>query len=313
MMGRGSGVGRGEGGGAGFGRAMRAERQPTLPPERRNRTARRIVAFFAPYRTQVVVVLVAILTTSFLGLINPILLKLLIDDVITGRRFDRLNLYVGLMIVIPIISGLIGVGQSYAELEAAAGAAAIHERIGAAGGLRHHGRRARLQALGGREAADRDRAGPAQGSAGPGPRRGDVGPRHGLGAADPGRARAAHGGPDHDRDRAPASRRSSAPTRSWCTSAAGSWSAAPTTSSWRRAASTPVSTSSSSWRPRSRPRSRPDARALGLGAVAGGASERRDRGRRAGTAGVGRRGRRQGAATRCAPRAPSHLPARRTV
>jgi ABC-type multidrug transport system fused ATPase/permease subunit len=129
MMGRGSGVGRGGGGGAGFGRAMRAERQPTLPPERRNRTARRIVAFFAPYRTQVVVVLVAILTTSFLGLINPILLKLLIDDVITGRRFDRLNLYVGLMIVIPIISGLIGVGQSYAELEAAAGAAAIHERI----------------------------------------------------------------------------------------------------------------------------------------------------------------------------------------
>src|ERR1035437_3496844 len=117
MIGRGAGMGRGGGGGggggAGFGRAIRAERQPTLPPERRNRTARRIVAFFAPYRAQVVVVLVAILTTSFLGLINPILLKLLIDDVITGRRFDRLDLYVGLMIVIPIISGLIGVGQSY--------------------------------------------------------------------------------------------------------------------------------------------------------------------------------------------------------
>ena len=117
MMGRGSGMGRGGGGaggaGAGFGRAMRADHQPSLPPERRNRTARRIVAFFRPYRAQVVVVLVAILTTSFLGLINPILLKLLIDEVITGRNFDRLNLYVGLMIVIPIGSGLIGVGQSY--------------------------------------------------------------------------------------------------------------------------------------------------------------------------------------------------------
>ncbi len=116
MMGRGSGMGRGGagmGGGVGFGRAMRAERQPSLPPERRRRTARRIVAFFGPYRAQVVVVLVAILTTSFLGLINPILLKLLIDEVITGRNFDRLNLYVGLMIVIPIGSGLIGVGQSY--------------------------------------------------------------------------------------------------------------------------------------------------------------------------------------------------------
>jgi hypothetical protein len=115
MIGRGAGMGRGGGGGggAGFGRAIRAERQPTLPPERRNRTARRIVAFFAPYRLQVGVVLVAILTTSFLGLINPILLKLLIDEVITGRNFTRLDLYIGLMIVIPIVSGLIGVGQSY--------------------------------------------------------------------------------------------------------------------------------------------------------------------------------------------------------
>ena len=116
MMGRGAGVGRGGAGigtGAGFRRSMRAEPQPALSPERRNRTARRIVAFFAPYRAQVVIVLVAILTTSFLGLVNPILLKLLIDEVITGRKFDRLNLYVGLMIVIPIVSGLIGVGQSY--------------------------------------------------------------------------------------------------------------------------------------------------------------------------------------------------------
>ncbi len=109
MTGRGGGMG----GTAGFRRSMRAEPGPVVSPERRNRTARRIAAFFGPYRVQVVVVLVAILTTSFLGLINPILLKLLIDEVITGRKFDRLNLYVGLMIVIPIVSGLIGVGQSY--------------------------------------------------------------------------------------------------------------------------------------------------------------------------------------------------------
>ena len=115
MMGRGSGMGRASGtaAGSGFRRAMRAERQPSLPPEVRRRTVRRIVAFFGPYRVQVVVVLVAILATSLLGLINPILLKLLIDEVVTGRKFDRLNVYVGLMIVIPIGSGLIGVGQSY--------------------------------------------------------------------------------------------------------------------------------------------------------------------------------------------------------
>jgi ATP-binding cassette, subfamily B, bacterial len=62
---------------------------------------------------QVVVVLAAILSTSLIGLINPLLLGLLIDQVIVGQQYQNLNLYVGLMIVLPIITGLIGVGQSY--------------------------------------------------------------------------------------------------------------------------------------------------------------------------------------------------------
>ena len=57
---------------------------------------------------------------------------------------------------------------------------------GAARGLRHDRRRARLQAVGRREAAHRDRPGPAQGPAHPHPRRGDLGARHRLGAAHPG-------------------------------------------------------------------------------------------------------------------------------
>lgn len=84
-----------------------------VPKERRARTARRILAFFGPYRGQVLVVLAAILATSLIGLVNPYLLKLLIDDVIVGHRFELLNLYVGLMIVLPVGTGLIGVGQSY--------------------------------------------------------------------------------------------------------------------------------------------------------------------------------------------------------
>src|SRR5215218_1552211 len=84
-----------------------------VPPERRARTVRRIVAFFEPYWFQVLVVLVAILSTSLIGLVNPYLLKLLIDNVIVGGQYQDLNLYVGLMIVLPIITGLIGVGQSY--------------------------------------------------------------------------------------------------------------------------------------------------------------------------------------------------------
>ena len=85
----------------------------SVPPERRGRTLRRIVAFFRPYRGRVAIVVVAILATSLLGLINPILLKLLIDDALPNKDFGRLNLYVGLMIALPILTGLIGIGQSY--------------------------------------------------------------------------------------------------------------------------------------------------------------------------------------------------------
>ncbi len=84
-----------------------------LPPERRRRTVARIVDFFRPYRLQVGVVVVAILVTSLLGLVNPIMLKLLTDEVIIGREYQNLYLYVGLMIVVPIFSGLVGVGQTY--------------------------------------------------------------------------------------------------------------------------------------------------------------------------------------------------------
>ncbi|HEU4919928.1 MAG TPA: ABC transporter ATP-binding protein [Candidatus Limnocylindrales bacterium] len=121
MSGRGGGFGRvgAASGGASSGRGGRmggfGATGPVdpVPPERRGRTIRRIVGFFKPYKAQVAVVLVAILLTSFIGLVNPILLKLLIDEAIPKLDFGLLNLFVGLMIVLPIVSGIIGVGQSY--------------------------------------------------------------------------------------------------------------------------------------------------------------------------------------------------------
>jgi ATP-binding cassette subfamily B protein len=77
------------------------------------RTATRIARFFVPYKSEVLVVFGAILLTSGLGVINPILLKLLIDNAIGHLDFGLLNLFVGLMIVIPIVSSLIGIGQTY--------------------------------------------------------------------------------------------------------------------------------------------------------------------------------------------------------
>ena len=108
-------TGRGAGGARRLARAPLggAELPPSLPPERRRRTIIRIAAFFRPYRLQVAVVFGAILVTSLLGLVNPIMLKLLTDQVIIGQDYTHLLLFVGLMIVTPIISGLIGVGQTY--------------------------------------------------------------------------------------------------------------------------------------------------------------------------------------------------------
>jgi len=115
--GRGGGGGSVGGGGrrgfGGGGNADAAADYKAIPKERRARTLRRIVAFFEPYWIQVVIVLAAILATSLIGLINPLLLGLLIDQVIVGGDYQNLNLYVGLMIILPIITGLIGVGQSY--------------------------------------------------------------------------------------------------------------------------------------------------------------------------------------------------------
>ena len=111
------GVGRGgAGGGRGRGGIFSGGATPDfqpVPPERRGRTIRRILVFFTPYRPQIAVVLVAILTTSFIGLANPYLLKLLIDEAIPRRDWGLLNLYVGLMVALPIVTGLIGVGQAY--------------------------------------------------------------------------------------------------------------------------------------------------------------------------------------------------------
>jgi ATP-binding cassette subfamily B protein len=82
-------------------------------------TVRRVVATFRPYRRRVGVVAVAIIVTSALGIVNPLLIKRVFD---TGLNCtteachpDLPVLYrlVALMIAIPIITSAIGVGQTY--------------------------------------------------------------------------------------------------------------------------------------------------------------------------------------------------------
>src|SRR5215216_8010429 len=102
------------GGGGGGGRLMQTA--PLPESERRpvtTKTVRRILRFFRPYWLRVALSVVAIIAVAVIGLVNPFLLKLIIDEAIPDRDLDRLYLYVGLMIALPIITGLIGVGQTY--------------------------------------------------------------------------------------------------------------------------------------------------------------------------------------------------------
>ena len=75
--------------------------------------ARRIARLFRPYLWRVGGAIAAILVTAGLGVVNPYLLQVVIDDAIPDRDLELLYVLVGLMIVLPIISGLVGVGQSY--------------------------------------------------------------------------------------------------------------------------------------------------------------------------------------------------------
>jgi ATP-binding cassette subfamily B protein len=101
--------------GGGGGRGM-MRGAPLTEADRRpisQATVRRVLGFFRPYRLRVAITILAIIVVAVIGLVNPFLLKLIIDEAIPNRDLDRLYLYVGLMVALPILTGLIGVGQTY--------------------------------------------------------------------------------------------------------------------------------------------------------------------------------------------------------
>jgi ATP-binding cassette subfamily B protein len=90
----------------------------------RRATVRRVVETFKPYRRQVTVVGLAIVVTSGLGVVNPLLIKWIFDNALFGNKqgvcdggscpqLHALYVGVGFMIVIPIVTSIIGIGQTY--------------------------------------------------------------------------------------------------------------------------------------------------------------------------------------------------------
>ncbi|MCC6618728.1 MAG: ABC transporter ATP-binding protein [Chloroflexi bacterium] len=76
-------------------------------------TLRRIAGFFRPYRPRLALIAALILVTVSIGVVNPILLKLIIDNLTGPQDLGLLYLQGGLMIVFPIVTSALGVWQSY--------------------------------------------------------------------------------------------------------------------------------------------------------------------------------------------------------
>ena len=98
-----------------------------LEAERRTvdrETVRRVIRTFDPYRPKVALVAVAIVITSGLGVVNPLLIKWIFDRGLFGDppgscsggpcpQLQIVYLGVALMVGIPVVSGIIGIGQTY--------------------------------------------------------------------------------------------------------------------------------------------------------------------------------------------------------
>jgi ATP-binding cassette subfamily B protein len=74
---------------------------------------RRVLGYARPYWLQLLLMLVFIVASSLVGLIPPLLYRDLIDNVLPNRNFSRLNLLALGLISIPIVNGLLGVGERY--------------------------------------------------------------------------------------------------------------------------------------------------------------------------------------------------------
>ncbi len=74
---------------------------------------RRVFGYFKPYRKASIVILLCIAVSTLLGLIAPQLVRLLIDKAIPGKDQGLLTKLVLGLVLLPIVTGLIGVLQNY--------------------------------------------------------------------------------------------------------------------------------------------------------------------------------------------------------
>src|SRR3989454_1795587 len=112
-----------------MGRHFRMYGAPTRLEDKRpitRSTVKRVVKIFRPYRGKVSVVGLAIVITAGLGVVNPILIVKVFNNALFGSKLGSndcagspcpnlplLYVYVAVMIAVPIVTSVIGIGQTY--------------------------------------------------------------------------------------------------------------------------------------------------------------------------------------------------------
>jgi ATP-binding cassette, subfamily B, bacterial len=86
---------------------------------------RRVWRFAQPYRGQILLLLFSILLITSLGLLPPLFMRALIDEALPNQDMRQLNLLALGLLVVPIITGVLGVWQR--QISAAVGEGVIYD------------------------------------------------------------------------------------------------------------------------------------------------------------------------------------------
>src|SRR5690348_9858347 len=70
------------------------------------RTIRRIISTYRPYRKQMGVVLLSVFAMTSLNLVVPLMIPLVYDDALVHGKIDLLILYIMIMVIATLLSGL---------------------------------------------------------------------------------------------------------------------------------------------------------------------------------------------------------------
>lgn len=92
---------------AGVDKPKRSRRKPSL------HTIKQVARIFAPFKLQIILVLLSIIATTLLGLLPPFIISQVFDKAIGQRNAKLLVILISILVIIPLITSLISVGEAY--------------------------------------------------------------------------------------------------------------------------------------------------------------------------------------------------------